>query len=150
MSRLWRDAWGYYAWRGREPSARAREASNLVERIRHVHRASGESYGSPRAHRALRDHGERVGKHRVARLMRRHGIRARSARLYRANPAQHAFFASIPNRQLDLLCDAPDRVWVGDITYLRIGDAWRYLAVVMDKYSRRILGTCSGPQRTCA
>lgn len=48
---------GYYAWRGREPSARAREASNLVERIRHVHRASGESYGSPRVHRALRDHG---------------------------------------------------------------------------------------------
>lgn len=138
---------GYYAWRARAPSERARQATALLEQIRAVHRASGDSYGSPRVYRSLRKTGERVGKHRVARLMRLHGIKARAARLYRANPAQHAFFASIPNRQLDVLADAPDRVWVGDITYLRVGDAWRYVAVVMDKCSRRVLGASSSPQK---
>jgi len=138
---------GYYAWRAREPSTRARQSAALLDQIRAVHHDSGETYGSPRVHRSLRKAGERVGKHRVARLMREHGIKARVARLYRANPAQHAFFASIPNRQLNVLADVPDRVWVGDITYLRVGDAWRYVAVVMDKSSRRVLGTSSGPQK---
>jgi transposase InsO family protein len=79
--------------------------------------------------------------------MRREGIKGRAARLYRSNPGLHAFFKSIPNRELDVLADAPNRVWVGDITYLRIGDRWRYLAVVMDKYSRRVLGNSSGPHK---
>jgi putative transposase len=138
---------GYYAWRGREPSAHALSATALVERIREVHRASRHTYGSPRVHRELRAAGEPVGRHRVARLMQRHGIKARSARLYRSNPGQHAFFASIPNRQLEVLANEPNRVWVGDITYLRVGGAWRYLAVVMDKCSRRIVGASSGPNK---
>lgn len=72
----------------------------------------------------------------------------RSASLYRANPGHHAFFVSIPNRSLDVLAAAPNRVWVGDVTYLRIGDRWLYLAVVMDKYSRRIVGWAIGRDRT--
>jgi transposase InsO family protein len=79
--------------------------------------------------------------------MREAGLRARAARLYRAIPGLHAFFTSIPNRQLDRVPTGPDQVWVGDITYLKIGGAWRYLAVVMDRYSRRIVGWSLGPQK---
>ena len=72
--------------------------------------------------------------------MREGGLRARAAKLYRAIPGLHAFFTSVPNRQLDRLTTSPDQVWVGDITYLKVGHTWRYLAVVMDRYSRRIVG----------
>jgi len=72
--------------------------------------------------------------------MREAGLRARAARLYRRIPGLHGFFTSIPNRQLDRRATAPDQVWVGDITYLKVGGTWRYLAVVLDRYSRRVLG----------
>jgi len=61
-------------------------------------------------------------------------------KLYRRIPGLHAFFTSIPNRQLDRLATGPDQVWVGDITYVKVAGAWRDLAVVMDRYSRRIIG----------
>jgi len=64
--------------------------------------------------------------------MREAGLRARAAKLYRANPGLHGFYTSIPNRQLDRLATGPDQVWVGDITYLHVAGAWRYLAVVKD------------------
>ncbi len=98
------------------------------------------TYGSPRAHQALRAAGTRVSRRRVERLMREAGLRARAVTLYRAIPGLHAFFTSIPNRQLDRVATGPDQVWVGDITYLKVGGTWRYLAVVMDRYSRRIVG----------
>lgn len=131
---------GYYAWRRRGESARRGEDRRLLEKIKGVYRAGRGYYGSPRVFEALKADGERVGEKRVARLMREQGIRARSAKLYRANPGTHAFFSGIPNRELERLADRMDRVWVGDITYLKVGSGWRYLAVVMDKYSRRIIG----------
>jgi transposase InsO family protein len=76
--------------------------------------------------------------------MREAGLRARAAKLYRRIPGLHGFFTSIPNRQLERLATAPDQVWVGDITYLKVAGAWRYLAVVMDRYSRRIIGWSLG------
>jgi transposase InsO family protein len=76
--------------------------------------------------------------------MREAGLRARAAKLYRRIPGLHGFFTSIPNRQLDRLATTPDQVWVGDITYLKVAGAWRYLAVVMDRYSRRIIGWSLG------
>jgi transposase InsO family protein len=102
------------------------------------------TYGSPRIHQALRAAGTRVSRRRVERLMREAGLRARAAKLYRAIPGLHAFFTSIPNRQLDRVVTGPDQVWVGDITYLKVGGMWRYLAVVMDRYSRRIIGWSLG------
>jgi transposase InsO family protein len=77
---------------------------------------------------------------RVARLMREAGLSARAASLYRANPGTHAFFTSVPNRMRKLKISAVDQVWVGDITYLRVASRWRYLAAVMDRYSRRLVG----------
>ena len=79
--------------------------------------------------------------------MREAGLRARAVKLYRRIPGLHGFFTSIPNRQLDGLATGPDQVWVGDITYLKVAGVWRYLAVVMDRYSRRVLGWSLGPKK---
>ena len=138
---------GYYAWRGRGESVRAKADEQLWEHIERIYQASGGTYGSPRIHAALKAQGSRVGKRRVERSMRKHGLRARSAKLYHANPGSHAFFTSIPNRQLDVIADRPDQVWVGDITYLKVGGRWRYLAIVIDKYSRRVIGWSLGRRK---
>ncbi len=132
---------GYYAWRRRGDSARRRQQDRiLLDAIRDIFDRSRGTYGSPRIHRALRAAGVRISRRRVGRLMREAGWRARAAKLYRRMPGLHGFFTSIPNRQLDRLATAPDQVWVGDITYLKVGRTWRYLAVVLDRYSRRVLG----------
>jgi putative transposase len=131
---------GYYAFASRAVSARTAANEALLASIARIHTESHKTYGSPRIHRQLRREGERVGKSRVERLMRQNGVKGRSATLYHANPGLHAFYLSIPNRQLDRIATGPDQVWVGDITYLKLGNAWRYLATVMDKYSRRIIG----------
>jgi transposase InsO family protein len=119
----------------------------LLGTIRGLFEQSRRTYGSLRVHRALVAAGERVSRRRVARLMREAGLRARAVKLYRRIPGLHGFFTSIPNRQLDGLATGPDQVWVGDITYLRVAGAWRYLAVVMDRYSRRVLGWSLGPKK---
>jgi transposase InsO family protein len=112
----------------------------FLDAIRLAFDRSRRTYGSPRIHRALRAAGVRISRRRVGRLMREAGLRARAAKLYRRIPGLHGFFTGIPNRQLDRLAPAPDQVWVGDITYLKVGRTWRYLAVVLDRYSRRVLG----------
>jgi putative transposase len=131
---------GYYAWRGRGPSARKRQDAAVLEQIQAIFARSRRTYGSPRIHRALALSGVRVSARRVARLMREAGLRARARKLYRRIPGLHGFFTSIPNRQLDRLATAPDQVWLADITYVKVAGAWQYLAVVMDRYSRRIIG----------
>jgi transposase InsO family protein len=84
---------------------------------------------------------------RRARLMRHAGLRARVVKLYRRVPGLHGFYTSIPKGQRDRLATTPDQVWVGDITYVTIGTVWRYLAVVLDRSSRRVLGWCLGAAR---
>ena len=79
--------------------------------------------------------------------MRAHGIKARVATIRYTSPGLQRYFGSIPNQQLDLELKAPDQVWVGDITYLKVGGIYRYLAVVMDKYSRRVVGWSYGPRK---
>ena len=138
---------GYYAWRRRGESARRQQDRGLLGRIRTLFETSRGTYGSPRIYHALRAIGTRVSRRRVERRMREAGLRARAAKLYRRIPGLHGFFTSIPNRQLDRLATGPDQVWVGDITYLKVGGAWRYLAVVMDRYSRRVLGGSLGPRK---
>jgi putative transposase len=138
---------GYYAWRGRGESARRGQDRGLLSKIHAVFERSRGTYGSPRIQRALVTAGERVSRRRVERLMREAGLRARAVKLYRRIPGLHGFFTSIPNRQLDRLATAPDQVWVGDLTYLKVAGTWRYLAVVMDRYSRRIIGWSLGPTK---
>jgi putative transposase len=88
----------------------------------------------------LRTRGWKVSRGRVERLMRREGIRARMARLYRPNPRLHRFYEQHPNRLWKRQARKPDRVWVSDITYVSVAGQWRYLAVVIDQCSRRVLG----------
>ena len=138
---------GYYAWRSRERSERERQNETLAEEIRAVHAESRGTYGSPRVHQVLRRRGRCVGKHRVARLMRAHGIKARVATIRYTNPSIQRFYGKIPNQSLGLELKGPDQIWVGDITYLKVGSIYRYLAVVMDKYSRRVVGWSYGPRK---
>lgn len=132
---------GFYAWRSREPSPRALDDQRLTERIVQIHASSLHSYGSPRVRDVLVEHGQCIGQRRVARLMRAAHIRGKCAGQHaRSKAGQRRFLRSIPNhtRQLELV--RPDQVWVGDGTYPQVRGQWRYLAVVMDKFSRRVLG----------
>lgn len=138
---------GYYRWKRRGPSAHAKQDRDLLGRIQKVYAASQGSYGAPRIQRALQAAGIRVGCKRVARLMREAGLKARAVKIYHANPGTHEFFGSIPNRVHALKVAAADQVWVGDITYLRLNGSWRYLAAVMDRHTRRIVGWALGPSK---
>jgi putative transposase len=138
---------GYYAWRRRPPSSRVRQDERLKVKIERVHQESRGTYGSPRVYRALKERGVVVGENRIARLMRLYGIKARvAARRYYRGPMKR-FHASIPNRAREIQLQRPDQVWSGDITYLKVGSEYRYIAVVMDKYSRRVLGWAFGKTR---
>jgi len=132
---------GLYAWQRREPSARAREDADLSRRIRTIHAASRATYGSPRVHRGLRREDIRVGRKRVERLMRRDGLRGRIRRRFRRTTDSNHSLPVAPNtlnRQFEV--DAPDRVWAGDITYIRTTNGWGYLAVILDLHSRLVVG----------
>ena len=138
---------GYYAWRHGQESKRNQENRMLSNEIQRIFKESRGTYGSPRVHQALRKRGHGVGKHRVARLMRVHGIKARVAKIRYTSRGMQRHYASIPNGQLDIDLKRTDQVWVGDITYLKVGSIYRYLAVVMDKYSRRVVGWSYGPKK---
>jgi len=131
---------GYYAWKSRGRSRRSLEDEALAPKIEAIHRKSRCLYGSPRIHDALRKSGIRVGRKRVERLMRSRGLKGRCARIYHLKPGVKKFFDGIPNNSYGIVPTAPNQVWVGDVTYLRAGGQWRYLAVVLDKFSRRVLG----------
>jgi transposase InsO family protein len=131
---------GYYTWKHRKACSRSLKDKRLLSEIEQLFENSRGTYGSPRIHQALLSKGYRLGAKRIARIMRENGLRARSARIYRSNPGQHHFYNSIPNEQLKVVADKPNQVWVGDVTYLHIGKTRRFLAVVMDKCSRRIIG----------
>jgi putative transposase len=139
---------GFYAWRVRPPSDRSEEDEQLVKKVREAHRVSRETYGSPRVHEVLRRSGERVGRRRIERLMRENGIQGCSARLYRRLPGLGRFYTSAASRAHELKVTKPNQLWVGDVTYLKVNGAWRYLATVMDRYSRRLLGWALGAKKT--
>lgn len=138
---------GYYAWRRRPPSAHAVQDRHLQQRIQGLFRQHQGRYGSPRIHEDLQAEGWAVSRRRVERLMRAAGLRARVVRIYRANPHLHHFYSQHPNRLGSRGATRPDRIWVGDITYLPVARRWRFLAVVLDQCSRRVLAWRLGRTR---
>lgn len=119
----------------------------MAQEIRQVFERSRGTYGSPRVYRKLKALGWTVSRRRVERLMRAAGLRGRVARIYRSQPGLHRVFARNPNLLWKNQARRADQVWVGDITYLSVPGGWRYLAVVMDQHSRRILGWSLGRGR---
>jgi putative transposase len=132
---------GYYAWRSRPASRRSETDIGLRHAIRVAHAASRGRYGSPRIHRVVRAQGHAVGRNRVIRLMRAEGLSARRRRRFRVTTeSQHAWPvpANLVRRQFRPA--APYHVWAADITYLETAEGWLYLAVVLDLFSRRVIG----------
>lgn len=132
---------GYYAWQRCGVSARAQADQVLMEQIRTIHEQSRATYGVPRVHAELQAYGVRCGTKRVARLMRQARLvgcpRRRRTRTTIADPSH----SPAPNRlQRDFTVVAPDHLWVGDITYVATWEGWLYLAVLLDAYSRRVVG----------
>jgi putative transposase len=132
---------GYYAWRHRQPSRRVRVDVDLLQRIRTAHLASQGTYGAPRIHAELRDQGIRVGRKRVARLMRAAGL----AGVSRRRGVRTTTPAPKTRPSLDLVdrnfrVETANRLWVADITYVPTWAGFLYLAVVLDAFSRRIVG----------
>jgi putative transposase len=132
---------GYYAWRGRPTSQRAIADRALTAEIRVIHERSQRRYGSPRVHEELGANDTRVGRKRVARLMKEEGISARTKRRFVKTTDSTHDFPIAPNLlQRNFTADAPNEIWVGDITYLDTQQGWLYLAVLIDLYSRRVVG----------
>ncbi len=136
---------GYYAWLRQPISDRAREDTRLLRLIRASYTASHGIYGSPRVFLDLREAGETCSKHRVARLMRLNKIKAlHGYRTRRQSGHKPSVIApDLVKRNFDVI--RPNKVWVSDITYIRTWQGWLYLAVVMDLFSRLIIGWAAGP-----
>jgi len=133
---------GYYAWRERPVSERARSNAALLSEVRQIHCDSGRRYGSPRVHAVLRRQGRGVSRGRIERLMQRHGIRAIMAppRRIRTTDSRHDLPIAPNLIQREFTAAAPNRVWLADITYIPTGEGWLYLAAIMDLFSRKIVG----------
>lgn len=148
---------GYYAWRRRPASERAKANEALEAKIAEVWQANRMSYGSPRMTAALRKQGYRCGKNRVARLMAKRGLKARKKRGFQPvrTDSKHRLPVA-PNRLArDFTASQPNQKWVGDVTYIATGEGWLYLAVWMDLFSRMIVGwamseTCDATLVTAA
>lgn len=133
---------GYYAWRNRPESPRARTNRALLADVRRLHAEHHGRYGSPRMHAALRAEGGRASRGRVARLMRRHGIRALAGRRFKPCTTDSRHHLPIAPNLLnqEFVASAPNRVWLSDSTYIATGEGWLYLAAVLDLATRKIVG----------
>ncbi len=132
---------GFYAWRTRPLSQRKREDAQLTEAIRERFLAHQGRYGSPRLHRELREQGRRIARKRVARLMQEAQLSARRTRrrvVTTKRDQAHPVAPNLLNR--DFRAEAPNRKWVTDITYIPTKQGWLYLAVILDLYSRMVVG----------
>ena len=132
---------GYYAWCKRERSARAREDEKLQQRIELIHRDSRQTYGVPRIHAELQEEGTKVGRKRIARLMKASALRGVSRRKSTVTTRRDRSARPAPDLvDRQFVADRPNALWVADITYVPTWTGFLYLAVVLDVWSRKIVG----------
>lgn len=139
---------GFYDWVKRTKSNRDKQDQHLSERIQEIYRDHKGRYGAPRIHQTLKREGVRCGRKRVARLMKQQSLKARVARIYRRAPSHKAFYI-----RENLLIgkgkpSAQNQLWVGDVTYLKVGYRHYFLAAVLDVHTRKILGWSLDKTRT--
>ena len=132
---------GYYAWRKRKPSQHALEDARLGTLVVAAHRFGRGNYGSPRVLLELRERGERTSRKRIARLMKERGLSGESRKKWRHPPGQITKDPCEPNKlDRQFHAAAPNLLWAADITCIRTWEGWLYLAVVVDLFSRRVVG----------
>jgi putative transposase len=132
---------GYYAWRRRGPSQRQLDDMIFLAHIRARFAASNGTYGSPRMHVDLCEDGLTIGRHRTARLMRDNALKANQKRRFKkTTDSNHGSSIAANLLDQDFTCDGPDRKWGVDISYVWTAEGWLYLAIVLDLFSRRIVG----------
>src|SRR6267378_801310 len=136
---------GFYAWLERKPSAHARSDADLLSRIRAIYTRSRGTYGMPRIHAELTEQGIHVGRKRIARLMRIAGLRGVSRRRWFSTTQRQPDARPAPDLvQRHFNADAPNQLWVADATYVPTAVGFLYLAVVLDVFSRRVVGWAMG------
>jgi len=132
---------GYYDWIDRPESRRSLSNRSLITKIRCFHQASRKTYGSLRIHRDLHDLGESAGINRVARLMKQAGIQSKMAKRFVVTTNSKHTMQAVPDHlQRQFKTDAPNRAWVSDTTFIATRQGWLYLAVILDLYSRQVIG----------
>ena len=133
---------GYYAWRSRPESRRKSANRALLVDIQRVHARHRERYGAPRIHAELCAEGQTVGRKRIERMMRHHGIRARAPRRYRVCTTDSKHSLPVAPNLLDqnFVADRANQVWLADITYIPTAEGWLYLAVILDLFTRKVIG----------
>lgn len=140
---------GFYEWRGRPESKRAKEDKVLLEQIKMFHCGSRATYGSPRIHKDLKKVGRHHGRKRVAKLMRRAGIRGICKGKFKTTTkSKHSRRVAENLLRQNFQADSVNQKWVSDITYVLTFEGWLYLAVVIDLYSRRVVGWAMGDRLT--
>jgi transposase InsO family protein len=136
---------GYADWQKRLPSRRALEEQELLTSIRQEHHASRGTYGSPRLYKELREKGIRLGRHRLVRIMHKYQITARPKRRFVVTTQSDPALPVAPNLlDREFTAEKPNRKWTSDITYIWTGEGWLYLAVLLDLFSRRVVGWAMG------
>jgi putative transposase len=132
---------GYYSWRGRKESKRDEENRTVLAEIHKIHEQSRQAYGSVKTWRELKAQGMSCGRHRVARLRRRAGIEARRRRRFRITTQSRRGVVAAENKLNQRFeVGKTNRAWVGDITFIATAAGWLYLAVLIDLYSRKVVG----------
>ncbi len=132
---------GFYAWKHRKPSRRQLDDMVHLAHIRSQFASSHETYGSPRLHAELRELGICIGRHRVARLMRDNGLKAHQKRRFKkTTDSAHGGSVAVNMLDQDFSAEHPNQKWGADISYIWTGEGWLYLAIVVDLFSRRIVG----------
>ncbi len=137
---------GYYEYLDRDPCKRDVETEALIVEIKKIHKNSRGTYGSPRVHAELKAQGRLCSRKRVARLMRQERIQAKMRKRWKVTTQPSKTTVEIAPNHLDqqFFVEEPNRVWAGDITYVRTEEGWLYVAVILDLFSRKVVGLSQG------